>query len=108
MGGVKGGRHQLGQHCSGGGGQFGGFHQGTVTGGDRPDQGGQDQLEGVVPGADNQHHPLGLGLDPGFPWSLVKGQGHRLGPYPSRQVLDDIVQLANRAHLKVALKLWSA
>lgn len=48
-----------------GAGDSSGSTQPSLTGGDGPDEGHQEEVDGVVPGRDDEHHPVGVLADEG-------------------------------------------
>ena len=85
---------------------FAGLHHGAVPGGDRPDQGVQHQLCGIIPRCDDQHHTQGV--RPHLAVGYLQGQrgAGPLGTHPFLQVRQRMVQLTvYQAHVRqVALE----
>ena len=92
---------QLGDQFSGAGGVFGGFHHRAVACRQGTHQGVERELEGVVPGPDDQHATQGLLLHPGAAGLQGQVEGDRPRRHPAPQVpAGERDLLANGHHLE--------
>ena len=87
-----------GQRRRGGRGQLGRLHYHGVAGGHRGDQGGEGQLDGIVPGGDDQHRSLGLCHRPRPPGKVGLPRPVHGGPHPAGQVLPGVGGLGHHRH----------
>ena len=70
--------------------EFTGFDDGHISGGDGCDEGGEGELEGIVPGADDERDPARLRCDGGERGKAEKGRQASVWAHPRTEVSSDV------------------